>query len=310
MRVVFMGTPEFAVPSLRAVHSAGFEVVGVATAPDRPQSRGLKVRPSPVKEAALELGIDQVLQPESVRDPDFADAVRALRPDVIAVVAFRILPPTVYETAPLGAFNLHGSLLPRYRGAAPIHRAVLNGDRVTGVTTFFLERKVDTGNVILRRVMTIGDEETTGEVYERMKILGAEAVVETLRQIETGEVTVEGQDESKATPAPKVSVADAVIDWSLAAEAVHNHIRGYSPSPGAWTTFEGNRVKVFRSRIGELDAVRGAPGTIHPVEDRLLVACRDGVVELTELQMEGRKKASGSSFLHGYRIQDGTRFGE
>ncbi len=300
-----MGTPEFAVPSLKRIREDGHDIVAVVTAPDKRQGRGLKVRPSAVKNAAVSLGVERILQPTSVKDPEFAAQVASLNADVIVVVAFRILPPPVFNAAHLGSFNLHGSLLPKYRGAAPIHHAVLSGDSETGVTTFFLKQKVDTGNVIMRLKMPIGENETTGEVYERMMFLGAEAVSKTLRLIEDGSAAVEPQDDSLASPAPKVHAADAAINWAAGSLVVHNQIRGYSPIPGAWSTIRGQRVKVFRS-LRSFDYGQGdPPGTINTVEDRLFVSCGSGSVELLELQLEGKKRVAAADFVRGYRVETG-----
>lgn len=306
MRIVFMGTPEFAVPSLNYLAEAGYRPLAVATGPDRPRGRGQTVTPTPVKKAAQDLGISTILQPESVKDDAFADAVADLEPDVIVVVAFKILPPQVFTTAKKGAFNLHGSLLPKYRGAAPINRAVMEGDTETGVTTFFLREKVDTGNIILRKRMAIGPDETAGEVHDRMMIIGAEAVVETVRRIEQGTATATPQNDAEATPAPKIHTADCEIPWEAPGERVHNHIRGLSPYPGAWTVHDGTRLKVYRSARA---AGEGAPGVVLEADERLVVACGEGAVELTTLQQPGRQRLNAHDFLNGYKLTPGDRLG-
>jgi len=306
MRLIFMGTPEFAVPSLNALVEAGYTPVAVATGPDRPRGRGQQMTPTPVKKAAQEAGIDAILQPESVKDPQFAEDVAALEPDVIVVVAFKILPPAVFTTATDGAFNLHGSLLPRYRGAAPINRAVMDGATETGVTTFFLKEKVDTGDLILQKRMSIGPNETAGEVHDRMMHLGAEAVVETVQQIDDGTVTTTSQDDTAATPAPKIHTEDCEIPWDQPAEDVHNHIRGLSPYPGAWTLHDGTRLKIYRSRRAE---GRGAPGTVLTADDRLVVACSEAAVEIVSIQQPGRQRMDAAAFLNGYDLAVGDRFG-
>jgi methionyl-tRNA formyltransferase len=306
MRIIFMGTPEFAVPSLERLCQAGYVPVAVATGPDRPRGRGRKMLPSAVKEGAVRLGIGTILQPESVRDPAFAEAVRGLAADLIVVVAFRILPPEVFTAARTGAFNLHGSLLPRYRGAAPIHRAVMAGETETGVTTFFLRERVDTGNVILRRSMAIGPEETTGDVHDRMMHLGAEVVVDTVGLIERGEVREEPQDERLATPAPKVFREEGEIDWSAPADRVHNLVRGLSPVPGAWTLWRDGELKLYRSRRAE---GRGAPGQVLDAADRLVVACGHGAVEILSLQAEGRRVLDADAFLRGSDLGEGEVLG-
>ncbi len=304
MRIVFMGTPAFAVPSLERLVEHGYRPVAVVTGPDRPRGRGRKPTPTPVKEAALRLGIDRLLQPESVKDPAFADEIAALAPDVLVVVAFKILPPAVYTQARLGAFNLHGSLLPRYRGAAPIHRAVMAGETETGVTTFFLQQQVDTGAMILQRPMAIGPDETAGEVHDRMMYLGADAVLETVRRIEAGAAVAQPQDDALATPAPKIFPEDARIPWARPAGAVHNHVRGLSPHPGAWTCHGETLLKVYRTRQA---AGAGTPGTVLEAGPRLLVACGEGAVEVLELQQEGRRRLKAAAFLNGYDLPVGAR---
>ena len=306
MRLLFMGTPEFAVPSLNALIDANYAPVAVATGPDRPRGRGQKMTPTPVKKAAQEAGIDRLLQPESVKDPAFAEDVAAVEPDVIVVVAFKILPPAVYTKAKEGAFNLHGSLLPKYRGAAPINRAVMDGATETGVTTFFLKEKVDTGNIILQKRMSIGPNETAGEVHDRMKHLGAEAVVETVQQIDAGTVTTTPQDDAEATPAPKIHTEECEIPWDQPAADVHNHIRGLSPYPGAWTMHDSTRLKIYRSRPGE---GHGAPGTVLEASDRLVVACGEGAVDVLTVQQPGRSRLNASDFLNGYDLEPGDRLG-
>jgi methionyl-tRNA formyltransferase len=302
-----MGTPEFAVPSLTKLVGADYTPVAVATGPDRPRGRGQEVSPTPVKKAAQEAGIDRILQPEAVTDEAFADAVADLEPDVIAVVAYKILPPEVFTTATEGAFNLHGSLLPKYRGAAPINHAIMQGERETGVTTFFLEPSVDTGDIILQKRMSIGPNETAGSVHDRMKELGGQAVVETVRQIEAGAVDPQPQDDSQATPAPKIHDADCNIPWTASAEDVHNHIRGLSPYPGAWTMHDDTRLKVYETRRAE---GMGAPGTVLEAGDRLLVACGEGAVEVRSIQQPGRQRLDAHDFLNGYAMAEGDRLGQ
>jgi len=297
MRIIFMGTPEFAVPSLRRLVENGYKPVAVVTGPDRPRGRGLNVIPTPVKTAAMEAGIDLILQPESVKDPEFARQGASLEPDLIVVVAFRILPPAVFEAARLGAFNLHGSLLPRYRGAAPINRAIMAGETETGVTTFFLKQDVDTGNIILQRSMPIGPEETAGEVHDRMMEIGADVVLETVKLIEAGKAVATPQDESLASPAPKIFKEDCRIPWQKPSLEVHNHIRGLSPHPGAWTTSGDRVLKIYRSRVVEGS---GDPGQILDTEGRLVVACGTGAVEVLELQQEGRRRLPADEFLRGF----------
>jgi len=301
-----MGTPVFAVPSLDALVAARLAPIAVVTGPDRKRGRGQVVSPTPVKEAAIRHGIKRILQPESVRDEGFTQDIASLDPDIIVVVAFRILPEEVFGAARLGTFNLHGSLLPRYRGAAPINHAIMSGDSETGVTTFFLQKKVDTGNVILQRSMSISENETAGEVHDRMMMLGAEAVVETVRQILDGGVEPYAQDDSLATGAPKIFRDDCLIDFSLDAAEVHNKIRGLSPSPGAFSFLDGIQIKVFRTR---LVGGKGEPGEILKANDSLVVACQEGALEVVELQQAGKQRMQVADFLRGSRVHVGQKLG-
>lgn len=306
MNIVFMGTPDFAVPALERMIAAGFVPQVVVTRPDLPRGRGQKVGITPVKAVALAHHIP-VLQPESVKAPSFIEALRQYEIDVMVVVAYRILPPEVYHQAKLGAFNLHGSLLPRYRGAAPIHRAVMAGDAETGVTTFFLRDKVDTGDMILFKRTPIGPNETTGDVHDRMMLLGAEAVVETLERIAQGHVPSIPQDETLASPAPKIFMEDCAICWDADAQTVHNQIRGLSPFPGAWTKWNGKLLKVYRSEVVDGS---GVPGTVLHNQKNLHIACGSGAVALREVQLEGRKRLTTEAFLSGAKPEIGTRLGD
>ncbi|GMQ81671.1 MAG: methionyl-tRNA formyltransferase [Rhodothermia bacterium] len=330
--IVFMGTPVFAVPSLDLLVASEFRPVAVVTGPDREKGRGRKISETPVKRAALGHGISTILQPESVKDPGFAQQIESLEPDLIIVVAFRILPPSVFTLARLGAINLHGSLLPRYRGAAPIHRAVMAGEPETGVTTFFLKERVDTGQMILQRSMPIHPDETTGDIHDRMMTLGADVVLETTKSILDGTVETTPQDDSLATPAPKIHREDCHIDWDSADTEIHNFIRGLSPYPGAWTHHQGKELKIFRSRLLEradcdpgntapdndapdndapdndapahLDA-EVAPGTVIRIDGDLYIACGKGAIEIIEIQQEGKRRMAATDFVRGSSIQPG-----
>ncbi|ABB24331.1 methionyl-tRNA formyltransferase [Pelodictyon luteolum] len=305
MRILFMGTPEFAVPSLRAVAGAGpgFEVVMVVTGPDRPRrSRNSAPEPTPVKQAALELGL-RVLEVEDVKDPAFASTVQELRPDVIVVAAFRILPPAVYGAARLGSFNLHASLLPAYRGAAPINHALMQGDRESGVTTFFLQQQVDTGNIILKRSTPVGSDENATELALRLSFIGAEAVLATLRLIAEGRADVSLQDESMASKAPKLTRQNTRIDWNRSAADLHNFIRGLSMRPAAWTTLGGKSVKIFRSAAAPQMSPSSpcAPGSLLIDDGRLYARGTDGWIELLLLQLEGKRPMEAPEFVRGFR---------
>jgi methionyl-tRNA formyltransferase len=301
-----MGTPDFAVPSLDALIRNRWDLACVVTAPDRPVGRGLHVRPSPVKSAAAAAGID-VLQPASLSDPSFHDDLRARRPDIIAVVAFRILPVAVIEIPLLGAFNLHASLLPKYRGAAPINHALMNGETMTGVTTFFLERSVDTGAVILQRSVPIDPEDDAGSLHDRLSAVGAEAVAETVRLIASGTAPRIPQDASLATPAPKIFREQCRIDWGRPAPDVVNQIRGLSPYPGPFTIHDGREIHVYRAALASSSGAP-PPGEIRVDGGQLVVGTGDGAVRLVELQQEGRKRMGAEEFLRGYRLRDGERF--
>lgn len=300
-----MGTPDFAVPSLEILIDHGLKPACVVTGPDRERGRGRKLSPTPLKRVALAHEIP-VLQPESVKDPSFADAIRELHTDLIVVVAFRILPSAVFTTARLGAFNLHASLLPAFRGAAPIQHALMAGVGKTGVTTFFLKEKVDTGNIILQKEIDVHPDETAGELHDRLMMLGAEAVLETVRLIQDGRAEITEQDDRLATPAPKISRDDARIRWEADARQVHNQIRGLSPIPGAWTMHDDVLLKVLRSRVGS-DSTSHLPGSVISTDRRLEIACGRGTVFAEEVQREGRSKLSATDFVHGYRIMKGDR---
>lgn len=305
MRVIFMGTPEFAAASLRAIIAAGYDVPLVVSTPDRQKGRGLKLVPSEVKRLALELGLP-VTTPESLKDPGFLDELRAAGADVICVVAFRILPEAVYTIPPLGSFNLHGSLLPRYRGAAPINRAIMNGETQTGVTTFFLQRTVDTGAIILQRPIAIGPEMTAGELHDVMKQVGAEAVVDTLRMIESGRATTTAQDDSLASPAPKIFRDDCRIDWSETEQRVFDRIRGLSPYPGAFTYYRGRQLKIYRAHRTERPGL--APGEVQVEGSEILVGTGGNALAIDTIQQEGARAMQAAEFVRGFRFDQGGRF--
>jgi methionyl-tRNA formyltransferase len=310
MRVVFCGNPEFALPSLEAIAGVGHQIPTVITSPDRPKGRGRRLLPPPVKQTAQKLGLP-VLQPPKLREPRFLAEVRSLQPEVMVVVAFRILPPELFTLPSRGSFNLHASLLPLYRGAAPINWAVINGETETGLTTFFLKREVDTGDTILQRRIEIGEEETCGELSQRLSQLGAELVLETLKLVESGEVRTTQQDESLATRAPKIEKEHCRIDWSKSALEVKNLIRGLSPQPGAYTHFRGKILKLYRSRMSEDLKLSGEPGEVvySTAKEGVVVACGEGSLYLQELQLEGKRTVTGSEFVRGYRPEMGEVLG-
>ena len=295
MRIVFLGTPEFAVASLEALIAHQFNVVAVVTAPDKPSGRGLKLTPSPVKLCAEKHGIP-VLQPEKLKDPQFLEELSEFKADLQFVVAFRMLPEVVWNMPPLGTYNLHGSLLPKYRGAAPIHWAVMNGDLETGVTVFKLKHEIDTGDIILRKTIPIGRSETTSEVHDRMMFVGAEALAEAAKMIEGQEINFLPQREDEVSLAPKLFKETCLIDWSQSVEIVYNKIRGLAYFPGAYFLFQGKTVKLFGTRIS---SVKLQPGEIKETDQKLLIGCLEGSLEILEIQVEGKRKMEIGEFLRG-----------
>lgn len=312
-RIVFMGTPEFAVPSLEALVEAGFPVVGVVTVPDKPAGRGQQLHASAVKQAALRLGIP-VLQPEKLRSEEFLRDLKSLKPDLQIVVAFRMLPEVVWAAPPMGTFNLHASLLPQYRGAAPINWAIINGEKVTGLTTFFLRHEIDTGSILLQESVEIGNEESLGSLYERMMRAGARLVVRTVDGLIDQTIRPIPQEnlltpETTLHPAPKLNKENTRLDPFQAVRTQVNLVRGLSPYPAAHAAFcraaddKILPVKVFRA-TADLSPVRGTPGKIEMQgKDRLLVECRDGWLELLELQPAGKGRMSAKEFLNGHRME-------
>jgi len=306
VRLVFMGTPAFALPSLEALLHEKFSIGAVVTGPDKPRGRGREFSPTPIKRVALAHGIP-LLQPESTRDPAFAEALSRHEPDLLVVVAFRILPPAILALPTRGAVNLHASLLPRYRGAAPINWALINGERTTGVTTFFLEQQVDTGQIIYQRAVPIEEDDDAGSLHDRLAIVGADLVVETVRSIEAGAPPRQPQDPAEATPAPKIFREHCMIHWGWPAASIRNLIRGLSPQPGAFTLHRGAVVKIFRSALAP--AVTGlAPGEIRANQEELLVGTGTTALEVLELQLEGKRRMGIQEFLRGYRFTPGDRF--
>lgn len=302
MRIVFMGTPDFAVPSLDILLENGYDVVGVVTATDKMGGRGnKKLIQSDVKKYAVEKGL-KVLQPASLKAPEFLEELAVLKADLQIIVAFRMLPSVVWKMPPMGTFNLHGSLLPKHRGAAPINWAVINGEKETGVTTFFLKQKIDTGNILFQEKVSIGENETTGELYNRMKMVGAEVVLKTVKAIENDNYTTQNQDDSLATKAPKIFHDTCEINFNQPTQTVHNFIRGMSPYPTAWTTLDGKKLKVFRT-LKVIEAHNHKAGTFHSDNKKQLrIATTDGYVDILELQLQGKKRMMIKDFLNGYKF--------
>ena len=300
MRLVFLGTPAFAVPTLERTVQAGHEVVAVLTQPDRPRGRGQQPAPPPVKEAALRLGLP-VYQPERVRRPEAVEQLRSFGADAMVVVGYgQIIPQVVIDLAPLGIINVHASLLPKYRGAGPIQWAIVNGETRTGVTTMRINAGLDTGDMLLKTETEIGPEETAVELGSRLAVMGADLLVETLAGLAAGTIVPEPQDDSQATLAPLLKKEDGRIDWSAPAAAIHNRVRGLQPWPGGFTTFRGQTLSVLRTRVA--GAGQGAPGRIVSLRP-LLVTSGDGTLEIAEVQMEGRKRMAAADFVNGQRVR-------
>ena len=301
-RIVFLGTPDFAVESLKALLQAGYNVVGVVTAPDKPAGRGQKLSESAVKQYAQEQGLP-ILQPLKLKDPEFIAQLSALKPDLQVVVAFRMLPETVWNLPPKGTVNVHGSLLPKYRGAAPINWAILNGENETGVSTFKLQHEIDTGDILLQEKMPIGPNETAGELHDRMKVEGAQLLVKTLRELASGTLKASPQQLNSDTKhAPKLFKTDCEIDWNNTSEQIHNLIRGLSPYPTAFTVLGDKTLKIFSAEIepGKPEIPAGTFSSDH--KSYLKFAATDGYLSLKEMQLEGKKKMGIEEFLRGIRL--------
>lgn len=302
MKIVFFGTPEFAVTSLAALTDAGMDVAAVVTAPDKPAGRGRQLQGSPVKTFALSRGLP-VLQPEKLKSPDFLEQLAAFQPQVQVVVAFRMLPEAVWNLPPLGTINVHASLLPQYRGAAPINHVLMNGETRTGVTTFRLQHEIDTGGILLQQEIAIADEDTAGTLHDKLMHAGAALLVRTLRGLDSGELEERPQEipPQGIKYAPKLFAQDREIRWDRPVRDILNQVRGLSPYPAAYTLLNGRQVKIFRVHIlaGQPDKSPGAYDTDG--QTTLRIAAKDGWVYLDELQMEGKKRLPVTDFLRGFR---------
>jgi methionyl-tRNA formyltransferase len=302
LRIIFMGTPDFAVATLRALFEAQYNIVAVITAPDKPAGRGRKINQSAVKEYALSNGLE-ILQPTNLKNPEFLEKLKSYHADIQVVVAFRMLPKLVWDMPKLGTFNLHASLLPDYRGAAPINWAIINGEHTTGVTTFFINEQIDTGAIIKQEVTNIPKDATAGELHDILMELGSRTVVETLEMIEQGKVRPIHQKEGKFNPAPKLTKENCRIQWNNSLQKVYNHIRGLSPYPGAWTLLENNgqqtEIKIYQGiMIPETHQLQ--PGSILASKKNLRVALTNGFLEITDLKMAGKRRMDAISLLNGY----------
>lgn len=306
-RTIFMGTPDFACPTLQKLLDRDANLVAVVTQPDRPKGRGQKLLPPPVKELAGQHGIP-VYQPLKVRDPDFVDIIRELKPDVIIVVAFgQLLPKALLDIPPHGCINVHASLLPRYRGAAPLNWSIINGEAETGVTTMLMDVGLDTGDMLLTRKTPLDENEGIQALHDRMAVMGAELLAETLDRLATGDIVPQPQDSAASCYAPMLKKEDGIIDWHTDARTIHNRVRGLAVWPGACTTIDNQTVKIFRTSVGKGS---GKPGTVlQAAKEQFEVACLSGSLFLHELQLAGKKRLECASFLAGCPVVTGTLLG-
>jgi len=296
MRIIFFGTPDFAIPSLQTILNMHHEVAAVVTAPDKPRGRGKHVSASPIKEFAVQNAL-LVLQPENLKDDNFINRLREFNADLFVVVAFRILPEEIFSMPKYGSFNLHGSLLPKFRGAAPIQWALINGEKKTGVTTFALAEKVDTGSIYLRKEITIEDTDDFGSLHDKMSSLGSKAVAETIDMIDTQNIKLLQQDNALATPAPKITKELCEIHWEKDAVDIHNLVRGLSPFPAAFFKYHQKIFKVYKTKIVERNL---NAGEIYQSRNELIVGCKTNALSILEIQQEGKKRLPIKEFLRGF----------
>lgn len=309
--IIFMGTPDFSVPCLKALVDAGHEILAVVTQPDRPKGRGRKVVSSPVKRAAERYGL-RILQPEKASDEPFCQVIRGLEPGLLVVVAFgQILKKRILESSRWGAINIHASLLPRYRGAAPIHWAILNDETTTGLTAMVMDEGLDTGPILLRKEVAIGREETAGELHDRLSVLSGDLLLETIEGLAGNSLVEQPQDNSRATYAPKIDRSMSQIKWARPARTVSAHIRALDPWPGAFTLLSGKEIKLFSSRVLDENRSDVIPGrVVGDFNGALHVETSRGVVEVRELQVAGKKRLTASDFMRGFPIKGGTVLGK
>lgn len=310
LRIIFCGTPEFAVPSLRhLLAQSDFQVVGMVTQPDRPRGRALAISSSPVKEAAVAAGVP-VYQPEKIKSDEAFDFFKQAAPDAVVIIAYgQIIPQRLIEIPRLGWINLHGSLLPKYRGAAPIHRAILNGENRTGLTTMNIDAGLDTGPMLLKFETEIGPDETAPELYARLSEAGAPLVAETLRGLDSGTITPKPQDNSQASFAPPLKKEEGRIDWSLTAQQIYNRIRGLRPWPGTFTSFRGKNCAIWGCPLLMPSAAAGLPGEILKAENNVVLSCGGATaLRLEFVQLDGRKRVTALEFANGARLAPGDRF--
>ena len=300
MKLVFFGTPDFAVPTLEALHDSSHEILGVVTSPDKKSGRGLKVKSAAIKKSAEKYSLP-IYQPESTGSEQLHSILKQINPDIYVVVAYKILPESILNIPPRGAVNLHASLLPKYRGAAPVNHAILNGETETGLTTFLIQKKVDTGDLLLQQSLPIDNSVTTGEALSKLSFLGADLVIKTLDALAQNKIKPIKQDGDKATFAPKISVQDCKINWSNPALMIHNQIRAFSPKPGAFTFYKNKRVKLFGSKVLQnLHNARLLPGEIEHTNSFLKIGTGTEPIQITNIQIEGKKKLPVDQFILGF----------
>jgi len=298
MKIIFMGTPEFAIPSLKAIYESKHQLLAVVTTPDKERGRGQKITFTAIKQFAIEKNIP-VYQPEKLKgNQEFVEQMKALQPDLFVVVAFRILPKEIFEIPKFGSFNLHASLLPKYRGAAPIQWALINGEKETGLTTFKLAEKVDTGNIYLQEKVPIYPEDNFGTLHDRLSELGADIVLRTIEMIESGNYQLLQQDDSLASPAPKITKEICKIDWNKSAEEIHNLVRGLSPYPAAFFTFNEKIIKVYKTEVVKDFNLK--PSEFYQTKKELIVGCGKDALRILEIQLEGKKRLGIEEFLRGF----------
>lgn len=295
-KIIFMGTPEFAVPALESIHNK-FGVEAVVTVPDKPKGRGRKLSGSAVKEKAVELGLP-IFQPDSLNDESFTEQIKSIEPDIICVIAFRILPESIFSIPRIASFNIHGSILPKYRGAAPINRAIMNGEKTSGLTSFILQKKVDTGNILLNKEITIGENMTAGELHDELMPLAAELSLETIELLVNDNYDPKPQDDSKESPAPKIFRDDCKINFKQEQGKVHDHIRGLSPYPASWTIFNDQEIKILRTEKTTSHFLN--PGD-YKIDNEFLFGTNSGDIKILEIKPQGKRTQNVEDFIRGYR---------
>lgn len=308
MRIVFMGTPDFSVPTLESLVNSRHEVVAVVTQPDKPKGRGKEIHMTPVKETALRYQIP-VYQPQKAREASFVEEIRSLNPDVMVVIAFgQILSKELLEVPKYGCVNIHASLLPKYRGAAPIQWAVINGDKETGITTMMMDVEMDTGDMLEKKVITLDEKETGGSLFDRLSLLGGDLILSTLDHLEEGTLVPEKQDHEKATYVKKISKSMGDIDWTMDAEVIERLIRGLNPWPSAYTRLNGKMLKIWQAKVIESNREGAEPGQILEASgDTLSVQTGNGILSIEELQLEGKKRMDTAAFLRGFPVETGFK---